>query len=164
MAHRAQYSTTEVLELLDESNDLDEPFMDGSDEEFDAWQTDDEYDEAVPTERDTVQVNQHISPPHSPGQLHINNTSLQLALSSHSLEPQCINNSLSQSSLPPQSSHINNLSSQTALHVLSTNAQPGEVKTVRRKQSDGKLVDIQCPASVLSYNTYMGGVDRGDQL
>ena len=48
--------------------------------------------------------------------------------------------------------------------MLSTNAQPGEVKTVRRKQSDGKLVDIQCPASVLSYNTYMGGVDRGDQL
>ena len=102
MAHRAQYSTTEVLELLDESNDLDEPFMDGSDEEFDAWQTDDEYDEAVPTERDTVQVNQHISPPYSPEQLHINNPSLQLALLSHSLEPQCINNSLSQSSLPPQ--------------------------------------------------------------
>ena len=48
--------------------------------------------------------------------------------------------------------------------MLSTNAQPGEVKTVQRKQSDGKLVDIQCPASVLSYNTYMGGVDRGDQL
>ena len=48
--------------------------------------------------------------------------------------------------------------------MLSTNAQPGEVKTVRRKQSDGKLVDIQCPVSVLSYNTYMGGVDRGDQL
>ena len=117
MAHRAQYSTTEVLELLDESNDLDEPFMDGSDEEFDAWQTDDEYDEGIPTERDTVQVNEHISPPHSPKQLHINNPSLQLALLSHSLEPPHINNSLSQLSLPPQSSHINSLSSQTALHV-----------------------------------------------
>ena len=117
MAHRAQYSTTEVLELLDESNDLDEPFMDGSDEEFDACQTDDEYDEAVPTERDMVQVNQHISPPHSPKQQHINNPSLQLALLSHSLERPHLNNSLSQLSLPPRSSHINSLSSQTALHV-----------------------------------------------
>ena len=70
MAHRAQYSTTAVLELLDESNDLDEPFMDGSDKEFDDCQTDNEYDEGVPTERDTVQVNQHKSPPHSPKQLH----------------------------------------------------------------------------------------------
>ena len=73
MAHRAQYSTTEAMEVLDEFNDLlelwmddlDKPFMDGSNEEFDAWNTDDEYDEAVPTERDTVQVNQYISPHHS---------------------------------------------------------------------------------------------------
>ena len=42
MAHRIQYSTLEVLNLLDVSNDQDEPFMEGSDEEFEDWLTDEE--------------------------------------------------------------------------------------------------------------------------
>ena len=56
MAHRIQYSTSEVLHLLDKSNDQDEPFMEGSDEE----------DEPVPPP--TGNVTQHIltSPPQSP--------------------------------------------------------------------------------------------------
>ena len=50
------------------------------------------------------------------------------------------------------------------IHVLSTNGQPSEITTVPRKQKDGSTKQITCPASILSYNTYMGGVDHGDQL
>ena len=31
-------------------------------------------------------------------------------------------------------------------------------------QRDGTRISLPCPAVVISYNTYMGGVDRGDQL
>ena len=58
MTHRIQYSTSEVLNLLDESNDQDEPFMEGSDEEFEDWLTDEE-DEPVPPPP-TGNVTQHI--------------------------------------------------------------------------------------------------------
>ena len=50
------------------------------------------------------------------------------------------------------------------VHVLSTNGQRSEITMVPRKQKDGSTKQITCPASILSYNTYMGGVDYGDQL
>ena len=74
MAHRIQYSTSEVLNLLDESNDQDEPFMEGSDEEFEDWLTDEE-DEPVPpptgnvtqfgqqSSKQLTTVNTNASPP-----------------------------------------------------------------------------------------------------
>ena len=48
--------------------------------------------------------------------------------------------------------------------MLSTNCQPHESGTVTRKLRDGTSVSVPCPASVISYNEYMGGVDRNDQL
>ena len=74
MVHRIQYSTSEVLNLLDESNDQDEPFMEGSDEEFEDWLTDEE-DEPVPpptgnvtqfgqqSSKQLTTVNTNASPP-----------------------------------------------------------------------------------------------------
>ena len=47
---------------------------------------------------------------------------------------------------------------------MSTCCQPTEQGTVLRRQRDGSRVNFPCPAAVISYNTYMGGVDRGDQL
>ena len=48
--------------------------------------------------------------------------------------------------------------------VMSTNVQPGEQGVVRRMQHDATSVDVPAPTSVISYNKWMGGVDRGDQL
>ena len=48
--------------------------------------------------------------------------------------------------------------------LLSDNVQPGKTEIIRRKQKDGKHLDVPCPLEVISYNSYMGGVDRGDQL
>ena len=48
--------------------------------------------------------------------------------------------------------------------VMSTNCQPSDSGTVKRKQKDGSSVEVPCPASIISYNKFMGGVDRGDQL
>ena len=68
MAYRIQFSTLEVLDLLDESNDQDELFMEGSDEEFEDWLTDEENEPVPPP---TGNVTQHIltSPPQSSKQL-----------------------------------------------------------------------------------------------
>ena len=48
--------------------------------------------------------------------------------------------------------------------VMSTCRQPNEHGSVLRRQRDGTRISLPCPAAVVSYNTYMGGVDRGDQL
>ena len=48
--------------------------------------------------------------------------------------------------------------------VMSTNCQPLSHSTVHRKQRDGSSLEVPCPESVILYNKYMGGVDRGDQL
>ena len=47
--------------------------------------------------------------------------------------------------------------------MLSSNCQP-ETTTVNRRQKDGSQIEIPCPKSIVSYNKYMGGVDRGDQI
>ena len=48
--------------------------------------------------------------------------------------------------------------------VMSTNCQPSGSGTVHRKQKDGSSVEVPCPESILWYNTFMGEVDRADQL
>ena len=47
--------------------------------------------------------------------------------------------------------------------MLSSNCQP-ETTNVQRKQKDGTRIQGTCPKSIVSYNQYMGGVERGDQL
>ena len=48
--------------------------------------------------------------------------------------------------------------------VMSTNCQPSSTGTVSRKQRDGSTIEVPCPESIIHYNMFMGGVDRGDQL
>ena len=48
--------------------------------------------------------------------------------------------------------------------VMSTNNHPSACGIVSRKQRDGSSLEVPCPASIISYNKFMGGVDRGDQL
>ena len=48
--------------------------------------------------------------------------------------------------------------------VLSTNTQPTATGTVLRRQKDGSRIPVPCPEAIISYNEFMGGVDRGDQL
>ena len=50
------------------------------------------------------------------------------------------------------------------VRVLSTNTKPTSTGTVKRKLNDGTHIHVPCPAAVMTYNTYMRGVDRGDQL
>ena len=47
---------------------------------------------------------------------------------------------------------------------MSTTSQPSAVGTVLRKHEDGSRVPVPCPQAIISYNEFMGGVDRGDQL
>ena len=47
---------------------------------------------------------------------------------------------------------------------MSTNVQPNETGTVRRMQADTTVRDVTAPAAIITYNKWMGGVDRGDQL
>ena len=48
--------------------------------------------------------------------------------------------------------------------VMSTTSQPSATGTVLRRQKDGTRLSVPCPEAILTYNQYMGGVDRGDQL
>lgn len=48
--------------------------------------------------------------------------------------------------------------------VMSTNTQPTASGTVLRKQQDGTQTPVPCPQAIISYNEFMGGVDRGDQF
>ena len=46
---------------------------------------------------------------------------------------------------------------------MSTNCQPTGDSTVKRRNHDGTAQQVPCPPSVVTYNQYMGSVDRGDQ-
>ena len=48
--------------------------------------------------------------------------------------------------------------------VIYTNSDPQSVTSILRPQSDGSKEEVECPLALKSYNKYMGGVDRGDQL
>ena len=50
------------------------------------------------------------------------------------------------------------------LSVLSTNVQPGGTGDVSRMQTNATQLDVTAPHSIISYNKWMGGVDRGDQM
>ena len=41
---------------------------------------------------------------------------------------------------------------------------PAHTTSVARKRVDGSTINVECPVSIINYNKYMGGVDRGDQL
>ena len=47
--------------------------------------------------------------------------------------------------------------------IMSTTSQP-TIGTVLRRQKDGTRIPVPCPQSIIDYNMFMGGVDRGDQL
>ena len=47
---------------------------------------------------------------------------------------------------------------------MSTNCQFSSCGTVNRKQRHGSSLEVPCPASIISYNKFISGVDRGDQL
>ena len=53
---------------------------------------------------------------------------------------------------------------QFCVTLMSTSTQPGEIGSVMCRQKDGTCTSVPCPKSIIDYNTYMGGVDRGDQL
>ena len=48
--------------------------------------------------------------------------------------------------------------------VLSTNTQPRQINTIQRHEQDGSRTNVSCPAAVALYNSYMGRVDKNDQL
>ena len=48
--------------------------------------------------------------------------------------------------------------------VMSTTSQPSAAGSVLRRQKDGTRIPVPCPESIITYNRYIGGVDRGDQL
>ena len=50
-----------------------------------------------------------------------------------------------------------------AVFLLSSNADPTIPSTVERKQKDGTMLEIGCPAALSQYNLHMNGVDMADQ-
>ena len=47
---------------------------------------------------------------------------------------------------------------------MSSCDNPANKTLVARKRVEGSIINVECPVSIINYNTYMGGVDRGDQL
>ena len=47
--------------------------------------------------------------------------------------------------------------------VISSQHNPCVTATVKRKKNTVERIDVVCPQAVVDYNTYMGGVDIGDQ-
>ena len=47
--------------------------------------------------------------------------------------------------------------------IMST-SQQSATGTVPRRQKDGSTLSVPCPEPIITYNKYMGGVDRGDQI
>ena len=50
------------------------------------------------------------------------------------------------------------------VYVMSTNSNPTDSSTIHRKNRDGTTEVASCPPNIVSYNKFMGGVDRADQL
>ena len=48
--------------------------------------------------------------------------------------------------------------------IAASNSDPTVSTSVFRKNRDGSRVEVPCTQSVASYNQFMGGVDRNDQL
>ena len=48
--------------------------------------------------------------------------------------------------------------------IMSTNCQPDDSGSILHRMQDGSRIPVPCPQSIILYNTYMGGVDKGDQL
>ena len=46
---------------------------------------------------------------------------------------------------------------------MSAGHNPDHTKSIPRKRVDGSIMNVECPISIVDYNKYMGGVDRGDQ-
>ena len=46
---------------------------------------------------------------------------------------------------------------------MSSGHNPDHTTSIHRKKGDGSVMDVECPVSIVDYNQYMGGVDRGDQ-
>ena len=46
---------------------------------------------------------------------------------------------------------------------ITSGHNPASTTSVRRKKIDGSTVEVECPQCIVSYNKYMGGVDKGDQ-
>lgn len=51
-----------------------------------------------------------------------------------------------------------------AVNFISTFDSPRQTTTVSRRLRDGTRIDVHCPKVVETYNKYMGGVDRFDQM
>lgn len=51
-----------------------------------------------------------------------------------------------------------------AVNFISSAHSPRQTSTVRRRLRNGTKIDVQCPKVVETYNKYMGGVDKFDQL
>jgi len=50
------------------------------------------------------------------------------------------------------------------IYFLSTYHDPTVTSSVNRKNKDGSIANVTCPALVNDYNTHMGGVDKNDQM
>ena len=48
--------------------------------------------------------------------------------------------------------------------VLSTLTTPDETLPIRRRERDGTATTLHCPTAITTYNKYMAGVDKGNQL
>ena len=48
--------------------------------------------------------------------------------------------------------------------VMYTGFNPHDQATVLQTQKDRTRLSVPCPTAIAAYNSYMGGVDRGDQL
>ena len=48
--------------------------------------------------------------------------------------------------------------------ILSTNVQPHDLALVQCREHNGTRVNVHCPAAMVHYQAFMGGVDRNDQL
>ena len=46
--------------------------------------------------------------------------------------------------------------------ILSTNAQPHDLAIVQCREHNWTRVNVQCPAAMVHYQDFMGGVDRND--